>query len=155
MLSTTKTAGPPVRPEVPWTTDLVIGGAAVICAMVMWLSAVQVGGVDLVVAIDNETRHIRGISVALSAAAAALVGLIVLRGLERFSATALRTWTLIALAVATFSALGPLSAASADAKGTLLGLHGVVAAVVIVGARRSRRSNVGATPSAESPGLDG
>ena len=107
MPSTARTADPAVRNHIPWATDLVITGAAVICAMVMWLAA----------------------------------GLIVLRGLERFGSRGLRAWTVIALAAAALSALAPLSVTPVETRGTLLGLHGVVAAVVIVGARRSRRSS--------------
>ena len=141
MPSTARTADPAVRNHIPWATDLVITGAAVICAMVMWLAAVQLGDVDPVVAIDDEARRISGASVAVSAAVAALVGLIVLRGLERFGSRGLRAWTVIALAAAALSALAPLSVTPVETRGTLLGLHGVVSAVVIVGARRSRRSS--------------
>ncbi len=148
MSSTTKTAGPAARSGVPWTTDLAITAAAVICAMVMWLSTVHLGALDPVVVIGDEARHISGAAVAVSAAVAAIAGLIVLRGLERFSSRALNAWTVISVAVAAISALGPLSATSTEARGALLGWHGVVAAVVIVGARRSRRSCQGAAVSA-------
>lgn len=139
-MSTSTKAANPIRSGAPWANDLAIIAAAVICAMVMWLCAVQLGDVDPVVVIGDEARRISGASVAFSAAIAAFIGLLVLRGLERLSSRALQAWTVIAIAVAALSALGPLSATSSDTKGTLLGLHGVVAAVVIVGARRSRRS---------------
>jgi hypothetical protein len=138
MSSTTTRAGPGARTDVPWATDLVVTGAAVICALVMWLTAVQMGGVDPVVAINNEPRRISVVSVVVSAAVAALVGLSVLRCLERFSPRGIRIWSVFALGVAALSALGPLSVTPVETRGTLLGLHGVVAAVVIVGARRSR-----------------
>lgn len=139
MRSTETSSNPLVRRGVPWSTDLVIAAAAVICTMVMWLCTVQLGGVDLVVAIDNEVRHISGVAVALSAGMAAILGLIALRALERLTPKALLIWTSVAVVGAALSVLGPLSATSTEAAGTLLGMHGVVAAVVLVGAWRSRR----------------
>ncbi|MGA9748381.1 MAG: DUF6069 family protein [Nocardioides sp.] len=140
MSSTETSMTSTVRRGVPWSTDLVIAAAAVICTTVMWLCAVQLGGVNLVVALDDEVRHISGVAVALSAGVAAILGLIALRGLERLTPKALHVWTAVTVVVAALSALGPLSAPSSEVAGTLLGMHGVVAAVVLVGAWRSRRS---------------
>lgn len=138
MSSTETMSKSTVRSGVPWSTDLVIAAAAVICAMFLWLSAVQLGGVDLVVGSDDEVRHISGVAVALSAGVAAMLGLIALRGLQRFMSNAIQVWTGVVVLVTALSALGPLSATSSDVAGTLLGMHGVVAAVVLVGAWRSR-----------------
>ena len=139
MWSTETSANSTVRRGVPWSTDLVIAAAAVICTMVMWLCTVQVGGVNLAVVNDNEVRHVSGVAVALSAGLAAILGLIALRGLERLTPKALPIWTSVAVVAVALSALGPLSATSSEVAGTLLGMHGVVAAVVLAGAWRSRR----------------
>lgn len=128
-----------VRREVPRSTDLIIAAAALVCTMVMWWCSVPLGGVDLAVENDNEVRHISGVAVALSAGGAAVLGLIALRGLERLTSKALLIWTSVAVVAVALSALGPISATSPEVAGTLLGLHAVVAVVVIAGAWRSRR----------------
>jgi hypothetical protein len=58
--------------------------------------------------------------------------------LERLTASVLRIWTAAVLAALLGSLLGPLEAPTAAAAGTLIGLHAVVAVVVLVAARRLR-----------------
>jgi len=138
MMSTQTTTRPQSR--VPWTSDLVVVGAATVCALVLWVTADVFGGVDLLVRSGDDVRRIGGVAVGVSAALAALVGLLVLRGLERLTRHALGVWTGLAVVVLALSVLGPLGATSTAATGTLLGLHAVVAAVVLVSAHRSRRA---------------
>lgn len=130
------------RQRVPVGTDLVIAGAAVLCALIVWSLTAWLGGITVVVNTGSGTQSIGGVAVAVTAAVAALVGLVVLRLLERVTGKALTIWTVVAVAVALLSLFGPLAATSVAATGVLLTLHGVVAAVVIVGAVRSRRSRV-------------
>lgn len=122
-----------------WNTDLVIVAAAVVCALITWAFATQVGGVDLQVLTGGERRTVDAVAVILIAALGGLAGMLTLRVLERFTPKALPIWLAIAVVVALLSMLGPLAATSPAAAGTLVALHGVVAAVVIVGAVRSRR----------------
>lgn len=130
------------RQSVPVLTDVVIVGAAVLCALITWFLAVWLGGVDLVVNTGAGDQQVGGVSVAVTAGVAALVGLIVLRILERITGKALPIWVVLAVVVTLVSLFGPLAATTAAAMGTLLTLHGVVAAVVIVAAIRSRRLRV-------------
>ncbi|WP_109472790.1 DUF6069 family protein [Ornithinimicrobium cavernae] len=124
---------------VPWSSDLVAVGAAMICALVMWLCVALWGGVELDVVTGGDVRRVGGVTVVTTAALAGLAGVGLLRTLERLTPRALRIWTVIAVAVALVSALGPLSARTPAATGTLLGLHAVVAVVLIVAVHRTRR----------------
>lgn len=127
--------------RVPWSTDLVIVAAAVVSALVAWLFMARLAGVNLTVATGDTVQDVGGLAVAVSAGVGALVGVVGLRGLERLTPQALRIWTAVAVLVAVGSLLGPLSATTVTATATLIGLHAVVAGVVIVAARRSRRRN--------------
>lgn len=129
-----------VRRGPPWWLDLVIGGAAVVCALITWLPA-RVAGADLTVRDGTPVGHqVTGPAVALAAAVAAAVALSALRILERITPRALRWWIGLGLLVLIASALlGPLGATSKVGVGTLLGLHAVVAAVVLVGGWRAHR----------------
>lgn len=141
---TTMTDGPTTGRRgsaVPWRVDLVTAGAAAVCALVLWAAVTLLGGVDLLVrAGDGQVREVGAVAVALVAALAGLVGLGVLRLLERHSPRALRTWTWLSVVVLAVSLLGPLGATTAAGTGTLVALHAVVAAVLLVAAHRSRRA---------------
>ncbi|HET6562116.1 MAG TPA: DUF6069 family protein [Marmoricola sp.] len=138
MSSTDQNTRNPSRVGPPWSADL--GGvvAAVVCALVTWGSA-RLAGVEPAVERGGEVQEIGGAAVALVAGASALVGLTALRLLERSTSRALRLWTGLAAVVTLVSLLGPLSATTTAATGTLLSLHAVVAAVVIASAHASRR----------------
>lgn len=124
-----------------WLNDLVIVAAAVVCAMITWLLTARLGGIALAVTLRHGTvQTVSGGDVALMAAVAAIIGLLVLRGLEWVSALGLRIWTIGAVVLAAVSLLGTLGAGSAAATGALMALHGVVAAVVIVGGHRAHRA---------------
>lgn len=127
------------RTAVRWSTDLVVVGAAIACALVAWLFTAGLAGVDLAVVQGDQLRQIGGLAVAITAGVAATAGVISLRILERLTSKAVTVWTWAAVVVTLGSLLGPLSATSAAATGMLACLHGVVAAVVIVALRRSRR----------------
>ncbi len=122
----------------PWPAD--VGGAlaAIVCALVTWGSA-RLADVDLLVERGGEVQEVGAEAVALVAGISALVGLAVLRLLERRTPRGLQLWTGLALGVALASLLGPLSATTAAGTGALLSLHGVVAAVIITSAHASRR----------------
>lgn len=130
-----------------WTTDVVIVMASMVCAVVMWLWATQVSGLELEVGRGDETASVGVGAVVVAAGASTALGLGALRLLELRSRRALSTWTGLVVAAALTSMVGPLSATSAAARGTLIGMHAVVAVVVMVGAHRARRTT-GRTQSA-------
>lgn len=126
------------RTSPPAWLDLVAVGAAIVCAVVVWATA-RLSGVDLTVRVGEGLQHVTGVAVVIVAAVAAGLGLIALRVMTRFFRKPLKWWTILVIAVAVVSALGPLGATSAAAAGTLIGLHAVVAAVVLAAGWRSRR----------------
>jgi hypothetical protein len=131
---------PEARTEVrtPWSSDLTAVGATVICAMVLWTST-RLADLELAVEQGGDAIAIGGWAVALTAGVSALVGLAVLRLLEQATPRALAIWTALAVVVTLLSLVGPLAATTAAARGTLISLHTVVAAVVIASAHASRR----------------
>lgn len=136
--TTTTTRAATRRTSPPVWLDLVAVGAATVCALVVWGTA-RLSGVDLTVRAGEQLQHVTGISVAIVAAVAAGLGLVALRAMTRLLARPMKWWTVLVIAVAVVSALGPLGATSAAAVGTLIGLHAVVAAVVLAAGWRSRR----------------
>lgn len=133
---------PDKQPSVSlWINDVVIVCATVVCAMITWLALARIGGITLEVTTRHDAvRAVTGADVAVMAAAAAIAGLLVLRGLQWASAQGLRIWTAGALVLAVVSLFGTRGATSVAAMGTLMALHGVVAAVIIVGGYRAHRS---------------
>jgi uncharacterized protein DUF6069 len=129
----------PVRQGVPWRVDLATAGAAATCAVIAWLFVAVLPGVDLVVRSGGGTQTVGGVAVAVASAVAALVGMVGLRVLERFTSRALRPWTVLVVAVALLSLLGPLGAVTTTATLALVSLHAVVTAVVLAAGHRSRR----------------
>jgi Family of unknown function (DUF6069) len=141
-MHTTTTAPTEPRPtarRVPWRVDAATAGAATVCALVAWLFVAVLPGVDLVVRAGAGTVTVGGPAIALTAAAAALVGMAVLRLLERLTARAVGLWSCLVVGAALLSVVGPLGAETVAATGALLTLHAVVTAVVLAAGRRSRR----------------
>ncbi|MDN5996767.1 DUF6069 family protein [Acidipropionibacterium jensenii] len=122
--------------------DLAVIVTTIICAMITWVMVAPVAGVDLSVGTGGQTISVSAGSVALTAAATSIAGLLVLRLLERLSAHGLRIWLIVAIVVAVLSMLAPLGAVSTAAAGSLMALHGVVAAVLITGAYRAHRQRL-------------
>ena len=116
--------------------------AAVVSALVAWGSA-RLAGVELAVERGEDVQVIGGVAVAVVAGVSALVGLAVLRLLERRTSKALPVWIGLAVAVTLVSLLGPPGATTPSGTGALLSLHGVVAAVVVAAALASRRRRAG------------
>lgn len=139
MQNTPPRTGAAQRHEVPWSNDLVAVGAAVVCVVVMWLCLSVWAGVDLTVSFEGAVREVSGVAVVMGATVAGLLGVLALRLLERTTPRALRTWTIIAGAVALLSVVGPMSATTAAVAGVLLGMHAIVAVVLIVSLHRNRR----------------
>lgn len=139
MTSAANLSHPRLTVSPPLWTDLVIVGAATICALVAWLTT-RLSGVDLTVQVGGGLQHVTGLSVAITAIVASALGLVTLRIMERLMQRPLKWWTILVVAVTLVSAMGPLGATNLAAMGALIGLHAVVAAVVLVAAWRSHRA---------------
>lgn len=128
----------PTTRRVPRRVDVATAGAAALCALIAWLFVAVLPGVDLTVRTGSGTQTVGGVAVAVSAAAAAFVGMGALRVLERFTHRALTVWTVLVLVVAQVSVVGPLGAVTFAATMALVSLHAVVTAVVLAAGHRTR-----------------
>ena len=126
------------RSRVPWIRDLATVGASGLGALVVWLVITGLGRITPVVPIGNEPRPVTLAAVLGSAVIGSLIGIIVLRLLERLTTKALLTWTVMAAVFSVFSLIAPLGATTGAGIGTLIALHLVVAAITIVGSRQAR-----------------
>lgn len=116
---------------------------AVVGAVLVWLIAVPVAGVELVATpVGGTATHINLVAVAGSSLAVGLVGLGLLTLLERRSANGLRNWTIVAAVVLVLSLGSPLGGETVGAKLSLAAMHLVVGAVLITGFRAARPSRV-------------
>lgn len=126
------------RPEVHrrrWLTVL----TTMATATAAWTVARPIGGVDLAVRTGGSTRQVEGLAVTLTALVAGLASWLLLVLLEHRTPRALGIWTVIAAAVFVGSLLGPLGAVTAGGRAVLVGLHALVAVMLVVGMRRSAR----------------
>lgn len=116
---------------------VVLGATA--AAVAIWIVA-TVAGADLTVSIGSQpTQKVTVVNVIVAALVGSLAGWGLLALLRRFTNNARAIWTVIAVVFLMLSLGGPLSAtASAGTKAALLAMHLAVAAVTIVGLRRTR-----------------
>lgn len=140
---TVSTSVPPARPDA--RRRLVLRAAAVVgaavAAVVLWTAAVQIAGVDLQVDMGGTTEVVDLRAVATVALGSGLLGWALLALLERRVRRAATAWTVVALVVTLLSLVGPLTSARNTAAGAVLvGLHLVVAAVLIPVLRRTSPS---------------
>lgn len=113
--------------------------AAVLAALMVWLVAVPVAGLDLLVRPGAAAAYQVGIgSVAIVSMLAALLGWGLLSLLERLvPAHACTVWTVVAGVVLVLSLAGPLTGGTTAAVTVTLSLmHVAVGAALIVGLRR-------------------
>ncbi len=118
---------------------------AIIAALSVWFVTEIILGVDLrrpAATVGGPTGDINAFHVAFAALVGSLAGWALLALLERLTAKARLVWTTVAVLALLISLGGPLSGSRiSDANRlTLLAMHLVVAAVVIVGLRRSVRA---------------
>lgn len=111
--------------------------AAVAAALLVWLIAGPVAGADLSASTGSGVQEIGAVHVIAVAALMGLAGWALLAVLERRTERAARTWVFVALGVLLVSLLGPLGAETLGGALTLVALHLVTAAVLIVGLTRS------------------
>ncbi len=116
---------------------------AVVAAVLVWVVAVPVAGVDLAVEMDGEMEAVTLRAAVLVALGAGLLGWALLALLEWRVRRAAAIWTGVALVVALLSLAGPLTmATNTAAAAVLVCLHLVVAAVLIPALRRTSSSKM-------------
>ena len=112
--------------------------AAVSAAVIVWLVAVPIAGLDLLVRPGgNATQHVRLGSVVVVSLLAALLGCGLLALLERLIPARARTaWTVVAAVVLLLSLAGPLTGGTTPAVTVTLSLmHLAMGAALIIGLR--------------------
>ena len=129
------------RTTIGWIRERVLTvAAAVVAAVLTWLVAVPIVGIDLLVSPGGGAAQQVGLgSVVAVSLLASLLGWGLLALLERLvSRRALTAWTVVAVVVLMLSLSGPLTAATSAAVAIALVLmHLVVGAVLIMGLRRT------------------
>jgi hypothetical protein len=129
-------AGPIARRRRILRAGAVVGAA--VAAVAVWVAAVPIGGVDLQVEMGGETEAVTLRAVVSVALCSGLLGWALLALLEWRVRRAAAIWAAVALVVTLLSLGGPLTLATSAAAGAVLvGLHLVVAAVLIPALRRT------------------
>jgi hypothetical protein len=105
--------------------------AAPLGALLIWLVAVPAVGLDLTAGAD--ARPITAITVVVVATVAGLAATGLAMLLSRRTSRPRRSWLIVAGAVLLLSLTGPLSATSAGVGVTLVAMHLLVGAIVIIG----------------------
>lgn len=124
---------------IPRAATVVLAAGA---AIIGWAVAVHGLGVHLEVGAKSATAvQIGAGNVAGASLAAGLAAWALLAFLERRDGRAVRHWTIIASCVFVLSLLGPADGLTYSAKATLLCLHTLVAAIIILGLRRTTAPN--------------
>lgn len=117
---------------------------AVVAALVVWVIAVPILGIDLTVLMAGQSQTVGVLSIVIVAALAALAAWGVLAILERAARRPGRVFLIIALVFGVLSLLGPVTSANSVGAGVVLCImHLAVAATVtatLVGSARSRRA---------------
>ena len=117
---------------------LITVGASAAAALVVWTVAVLVGVELLVTPGGASTQRVGVGSVLVVSLLAGLAGWGLLAALERVTSRARAIWTTIAVVVLLLSLSGPATGAVSIAAGAALAaMHVAVAAVLIVGFRRT------------------
>lgn len=113
-----------------WVTVL----AAMAAAVLAWTVADPLLGIDLLVdGGAGPAREVGQLAVCLTALAAGLAGWALLSVLERTTSRAHTVWRVLASATLVVSLAGPLAAVTAEATVTLVVLHVVVGAILVLG----------------------
>jgi len=119
---------------------LLVVGAAVAAALLVWLVAEVLVGTDLQgPGSGGEPMDVTAVHVLATSLLAGLAGWGALALLERLTSRGRLVWTVLASAVAVLSLLGPLggSGVSSASRAWLVVLHVVVAAIIIPGLPRA------------------
>ncbi|ADL46817.1 DUF6069 family protein [Micromonospora aurantiaca] len=112
--------------------------AATAAALLGWVVAVPIAGVELIARSGSTDQRVTPVAVVVSTLLAGLAGWALLALLERLTARARTVWTVVAGLVLLVSLLGPLGGGVGGAATlTLVALHLVAGAVLITGLRRT------------------
>lgn len=135
MSATTMSTRTDTRP-IRWARPTAVIAAAG-AALVVWVVAAPVLGVELTVVQGTGTQQVGPVAVVLVSVLAGLVGWALLAALERWTRNARRSWVALAGVVTLVSLVGPLGATSTSGTLSLVCLHLAVAAVLIALLSRS------------------
>jgi hypothetical protein len=136
MSTTLRAATPRHTSRVRIHRALIVVGA-VAAALAAWALAGPLAGIDLAVGPDGEQTVEAGAVIAGSLVSG-LMAWALLAVLERTMRRPVRAWVITAIVALLLSLSGPLGAADTASKLALIGLHLVVASVLIPGLARSR-----------------
>jgi hypothetical protein len=125
-----------IAPRRRLAADGTVALVAMLAASVAWACA-NAAGMDLEVHSGSGTNEITIVPVIVTPMLATVVGVGLLRLLERRTTRALRVWTIVAVAVWALSFLGPISATAPGTGFVLAGIHLLVGAVIVFGVRRT------------------
>lgn len=140
-MSTEVSTTPPVSARTRRLTRAVAAVLAALGALLVWVVADPLFGVDFTVVADGTTTVVGPAMVIIFALAAALAGWAVLALLERFTARPRLIWLIAAVTVLALSLVMPFNAGDVDtgAVVALLAMHLVVGAVIIPTYARTSR----------------
>lgn len=137
----------PIQTRSTHTVRVVTVATAIAAALLVWLIAGPVAGVEVAVRSGQGTQDIGAVHVVVVTAFAGLAGWALLATLERRAGDPIGVWTVVAVVVLLLSLVGPLGASTVGAALTLVALHLVTGVVLFVGFRRSAVSlPTGTTP---------
>lgn len=126
----------PAGPRIRRTASI---GVATAAALLIWVIAHPVAGVDLIVGAGSSARTIGPVPVALTSIVAGLVAAGLAGLLPRVTSRPQRAWFVITVGVLILSLTGPLGAATVGAGLALAAMHLVVGVTLIVGISRTLR----------------
>jgi hypothetical protein len=102
-----------------------------------WALAQPAAGIELAVRSGDTVRPVEALAVTLTSLAVGLAAWVLLTVLEHLTRHARTVWTVVAAVVFLVSLTGPLAAVTPAATAALMSLHVVVAAILVVGLRRT------------------
>jgi hypothetical protein len=120
-----------------WARRTGVAAATAVAAEAVFFALHNGAGVQLTVRTGDTIQHVGAVAVAVMSVVTALAGWGLLALLERVAARGRLIWTIVASAVFVVSLLGSAGGTGTSAKLGLAALHATVAAVLIVGLRRT------------------
>lgn len=118
--------------------------ASAVAAVIVWIMAVPIAGVDLEAKAGSQVQHVGITSVVAVSLVVALLATVVRMALARAMRArpgrGARAWVILASAILLVSLAGPASAVTASAGWSLAALHVAVGGLLIVSLRTADRS---------------
>lgn len=114
--------------------------ATALAALIVWIVAVPIAGVDLDAKTGSRVQHINVVAIIAVSLVVALLATVVRLALARSMRAradrGARFWVILASVLLLLSLLGPVTAVTASAGWSLAAMHVVVGGLLIVGLRR-------------------